>query len=276
MKLKEAVLALAGVIVVATTVSAEPSPEAVEWLDRLEHVYDKGPFSLRYETEVNVLRAGLQQSIKTRGRASQAGRKQFRFEVSMETVTSGSDSGTTMNMIGASDGEVFWLEVDNVTTGRRRVFRMPTDKLENAVQRNHPIAQNISRMDPVSQIRKLATMFEFEIGGRTENSITLVAEVTDEVRGQVGKTIPGDPSKLEEVTITFDTRTEFPTEVRFCEETPVMWIGITEFEYLDAVDEAVFRYEPPEGVDVVNFGDSLKGASEPRDSADPENDRPTD
>jgi hypothetical protein len=276
MKLKEAVLALAGVIVVATMVSAEPSPEAAEWLDRLEHVYDKGPFSLRYETEVNVLRAGLQQSIKTQGRSFQAGRKRFRFEVSMETITSGADSSTTTKMIGTSDSEVFWLEVNNVTKGRRRVFRMPMDRLEAALQRNHPIAQNVSRMDPVSQIRKLATMFDFEVGGRSENSITLVAEVTDEVRGQAGKTIPGDPSKLEEVTITFDTRTQFPTEARFGEETPVMWIGITEFEYLDAIDEAVFRYEPPEGVDVVNLGDRLKGASEPRDGADPENGRPSD
>ncbi len=47
-RFREVVAVLASVVVVTMTVSAEPSPEAVEWLDRLENVYDNGPFTLRY------------------------------------------------------------------------------------------------------------------------------------------------------------------------------------------------------------------------------------
>ena len=262
-KFREVVAVLASVVVVTMTVFAEPSPEAVKWLDRLENVYDNGPFTLRYETEVNVLRDGRLQSIKTQGRATQADRKRFRFEFSMETTTAETGSSTSTNVIGTSDGEAFWLEVHNVTADRHRAFKMPVDRLESAARRNHPIAQYIASMDPVSQIRKLTTMFDFEIGSRSEDSITLVAEVPDEILERVGPTLPGDPSKLGDVTITFDTRIEFPTEVRFGEETPVMWIGITEFEYLDDIDEALFRYVPPEGLGVVDFGKTSRGESQP-------------
>ncbi len=250
----------------------EPVAKGWDWImpdlvqESLENVYDNGPFTLRYETEVNVLRDGRVRSIKTQGWTTQADRKRFRFEFSMETTTTETDSSTSTNtnVIGTSDGEVFWLEVHNVTAGRHRAFKMPVDKLESAARRNHPIAQYIAGMDPVSQIRKLTTMFDFEVGSRSEDSVTLVAEVSDEILGRVGPTLPGDPSKLGDVTITFDTRTEFPTEVRFGEETPVMWIGITEFEYLDDIDEAMFRYEAPEGVDVVDFGKMSRRESQPQ------------
>jgi len=244
-------------------VRAGSSPAASEWLDKLAAVYGKTPFEFRYEADLRVSQMGQMTDIKIHGHSTQGGERRVRIETTMEMPAPGSDAKLSMSVTAVSDGEVFWIEADNPMTGARQAMKIPLETLEKLAD-VHPMARNLSKMDPLAQIEEAARMFDFDVKGQTPQSVTLRAPLTGEALERARATFEGiDPSSLEQLTLVLNAANGFPQEIRLgSDSASAMKMRFFDLRFLDAGTAGSFSYAPPDGMAVVDLGALLDASAD--------------
>ncbi len=251
-------VALAG----AGTAFAESTPEAVEWIDKLAAVYERAPFRFRYDADLSVPQMGQMMDVKAYGRSTQGGRGRARIETTMEMPAPGSDPNNTVSidMLGVSDGAVFWVEAPNPISGTRQVIKVSLAKMADLADEN-PLARNLSRMDPLQQIHELTTLFDFKVAARDPQTVTLRADLTGEALERAKQVFEGmNTSDLKQLDLILRTDTGFPDQIRIGGPTAtVMAVRFFDLEFLDSVREDMFVYAPPDGAAVIDLGAMMDG-----------------
>jgi hypothetical protein len=236
---------------------AESTPEAVEWIDKLAAVYERAPFQFRYDADLSMSQMGQMMDVKVFGRSTQGGNGRARIETTMKMPAPGSDpnDAPSVEMLGVSDGTVFWVEAPNPMSGSVQVIKISLAKMADLAD-EHPLARNLSRMDPLKQIRELTTLFDFKVSGRDHQTVTLHADLTGESLEVAKDVFEGaDTSRLKQLELVLRTETGFPDQIRIGEPTDsVMAVRFFDLEFLDSLGEDTFVYVPPEGAAVVDLG----------------------
>jgi hypothetical protein len=241
----------------AATIFAESTPEAIEWIDRLAAVYERAPFKFRYDADLTMSQMGQMMNVKVFGRSTQGGNGRARIETTMKMPGPGSDpdSAASVEMLGVSDGTVFWVEAPNPMSGSVQVLKVSLAKMADLADEN-PLARNLSRMDPLKQIQELTTLFDFKVAGRDHQTVTLRANLTGDALEVAKEVFEGtDTSRLKQLELVLRIETGFPDQIRIGEPTDsVMSVRFFDLEFLESLDEDVFAYAPPEGAAVMDLG----------------------
>jgi outer membrane lipoprotein-sorting protein len=234
---------------------ADSTPAATEWLDKLAAVYERTPLEFAYQADLRVSQMGEMTDVKVSGRSTQGGAGKMRVEATMEMPVPGSETKSSLRMIGVSDGAVLWIEMDNPLTGARQAMKISLDKMEKLAASN-PLAKNLSKMDPLAQIAEAAKLFDFDVASRGPETVTLKAKLTGEALERAKVTFEGvDPSLMEHLTLVLDSETAFPEEIRLGSDTAsALAMKFFDLEFPQAVDAGTFAYTPPEGMAVVDLG----------------------
>jgi hypothetical protein len=245
------------VLASAGATCAESTPEAVEWIEKLVAVYDGAPFQFRYDADLSVSQMGQMTDVKIYGRSTQGGNGRARIETTMEMPLPGTEPATTVSidMLGVSDGNVFWVEADNPGTGQRQVIKLPLEKL-NEIADKVPMARNLSRMDPLKQIHELTALFDFEVASRDHQTVTLRADLTGEALDRAKEAFEGvETSRLKQLVLILRADTGFPDQIRIGGPTQsAMSMRFFDLEFLDELADEAFAYTPPEGAEVTDLG----------------------
>jgi hypothetical protein len=219
---------------------------------------------------MDMAQVGMPMMMDATGHMTRSGRKHARMSTSITmSGTQEQSQGTVeIGMLMVADGSVMWTEMDNPIMGGKQVMKIGIDRMEEMASASPGmgIGGGWTGMDPVSQIRQLSELFDFDVSETTGGRVVLSAAMTEEALSRLG--VPAAAAAtLTSFTLVVDEATGFPTELRLGGEAPLMVMGFTNFRKLDdsAIDPELFTYTPPEGAQVMDLGamaDGVKSLSE--------------
>ena len=236
-------------------VSAESTPEAREWLDKLTQAYNKS-YRVHYQAEMNVDQAGQAIRMNMDGVTTQADREHMRME--LKIVMAMGEMQTSIAMLGVLDGETLWLQSDNPMTGGVQVTSIPADQADQLTG-SAGLAGGASGIDPVGQIERMAKVFDFELAKVSDGDVTLLAELTEDALAEISAMLPPDAASLAQFSLVLDEKTAFPRRMRIGGEFPFMVMNFDPVEFVDPekLDPGLFQYTPPEGAKVIDMGATI-------------------
>jgi outer membrane lipoprotein-sorting protein len=253
--------ALVALVGAAAPSWAASSPEAQKLLDRLAELVDKGPFSVDYSADMNMPVMGAPAEVKMGGSLTQTDRQHMNMTMNMTMRPEGSgDAGMTMSVKMIADGTTMWTELNNPLMGGQQVMKVDLAQLQKLSEADATGLSQLSGMDPVSQIRQLGELFDFEVVSRADGKAVLGAELTAE--GLKELNIPADDADaLTSFRMEIDEKTGFPTRLSIGGDEPMMTLRFTNFKSLDPAEipAETFGYAPPDGAQVIDLG-AMMGA----------------
>ncbi len=246
------------VLPLATPASADSSPDAQKWLEKLISIYDQGPFKVDYEAELDMSALGQPMAGTLKGNLTQADRTHSRVELALDMPSPPGmpEGGTSMSILVVTDGTTVWTEMDNPALGNRQVTKVSLTDLKAAGDSKGGGFSPAS-MDPVAQLENLSKTMDFEVLEKAGGKVTLRGTITDGTRAQLGMlAAPG----VNGFVFVIDEKTGFPTEVRADGEKPFVTIHFNNLEFVDkaSLPEVLFTYSPPEGLPVMDLGPMLR------------------
>ena len=251
------VLALPLLLVILCTgsVSADSTPEARAWLEKLTEAYNS-PYRVHYLAEMNVDQMGQAISMQMEGVTTQVDRKHMRME--LKIVMALGEMHTSIAMLGVLDGETLWLQSDNPLAGGVQVTSIPADQAQQLAG-GGGLAGGASGIDPVGQIEQMANAFDFDVAEVADGEVTLLAKLTQESLAEISTMLPPDAVGLEQFALVLDEKTAFPRSMRIGGEVPfmVMRFDTPDFVDPDKLDPGIFQYTPPEGAKVIDMGATI-------------------
>ncbi len=247
------------ILTLASPATAESSPDAQKWLEKLISIYDRGPFKVEYEADLDMSSLGQPFSGKLSGRLTQADRSHSRVEIQLDmTNPPGMPEGaTSLSMLNVTDGATVWTETDNPAAGGRQVTKLSLADLDELGDSMGGFGASPASMDPVAQLETLTQTMDFEVVEISGGTVTLRGTITGATRDKLGMlAAPG----IEGFIFVIDQETGFPIEVRADGETPFVTMRFRDLELLDpaSLPMDLFTYSPPEGLPVMDLGPMLK------------------
>ncbi len=235
----------------ALPVSADSSPEAEEWLEKLLTVFDQGAFKVGYEARLDMSSLGQPLSGTLTGSFTQADPTHSRMQLSIDLPAPPDmpEGGMSLAILSVTDGTYVWTEMDSPAAGGKQVTRI---SLADAGEPDPPAGAALSpaSFDPVAQLEGLAQTMDFEVVERAGGKVTLRGAITEATRARLEVlAMPGVDAFL----FVIDEQTGFPTEVRADGETPFITMSFSDLELVEAaaLPAELFEYTPPEGVTVI-------------------------
>ena len=243
------------VLTLAAPAFADSTPDAQKWLEKIVTVYERAPFTVTYEAELDMASLGQPMAGSIQGNLAQADRIRSRtkLELDMAGATGTPDGQVSMSILIVNDGTTMWTEMDNPALGGRQVTKVSLEALEQAS--GAAMGMNLSSMDPVAQLEALSRTMDFEVLERAGGKVTLKGRVTDEARAEMGMLAGSD---VDAFIFVIDEETGFPTEVRADGENPFLSMRFSNLEFVDALADELFEYSPPEGTPVMDLGPMLQ------------------
>ncbi len=239
---------------------ADSSPDAQKWLEKLLSIYDRGPFKVDYQADLDMSGLGQPFSGKLTGKLTQADRTHSRVELQIDMAGQPGmpESGMSMSMLTVTDGSTVWTEMNNPALGGLQVTKLSLADLEKlSDSKGGGFGVNPSSMDPVAQLETLTETMDFEVLEKTGGTVTLRGAITDATRARSGMlAAPG----VEGFIFVIDQETGFPIEVRADGETPFVTMHFRNLELVDpaSLPAGLFDYSPPEGLPVMDLGPMLQ------------------
>lgn len=248
------------ILALAVPATAESSPEAQKWIDKLIAIYDQGPFQVDYEAELDMSALGQPLAGSLTGNLTQADRTHSRIEINLDMPNPPGmpEGGTSLSMLVVTDGETVWTEMDNPTLGSRQVTKASLEDLKKVGEsQGGGIGITPGSMDPVAQLENLSQSLDFEIVEQGAGSVTLQGKITEKTRSNLGMlAAPG----VNGFIFVIDEKTGFPTQVRADGENPFITMHFRNLKFVDkaSLAESLFKYQPPPDVPVMDLGPMLK------------------
>ena len=230
--------------------SAESSPEAVQWIQKVAKVYEKGPLTADFAMELAPAPA-MPLSGQASGRLVQKDAHHVRMEMAFEMGGAGGQPGMKLNVLSVNDGTTLWNEVD--TGMGKQVTKLALADAEKMAQQSpFGVSMAGSGIDPVAQVEQLAKILDFEVVDTSDGQVTLRAALTEEsLKAFSGSAaMPG----FETVTLVLDTRTAFPVRLTIGGAEPVITVRFDNLKFVpeSEMPAGAFEYTPPEGVPVID------------------------
>lgn len=240
------------------TALAASTPEAEKLLTRMVELVDEGPFEVDYSADLQMAAMGTPMSVTMGGHMTQTDREHMRMtmDMSMAPEAGGEQGSMTINVLMVSDGSVMWTEMNNPLMGGKQVMKIGLEQAKKLSE--GPAGMGMAQMggmDPISQIRQLTEMFDFDVTERADGKAKLSADMTPEALAKMG--VPGEAaSAMTSFVMVIDEKTGFPSELHLGGEEPLMVMRFSNFKPFDAskAEPGMFSYAPPEGVQVMDLG----------------------
>jgi hypothetical protein len=223
----------------ALPLAAESTPEAREWLDKLQGMFSQGALTLEFDGKLSAPSIGEGTLV---GKITYADATHIRALIEFELSPSGGsdEEATKMRLLTVQDGTTKWDEIDML--GAQQVTRTAIGK-----------GAKDPGLDPVSQLQRVADTLDFKVqavgGGRVE----LTAPMDESSRSSLGQlgAIPG----VDGFVLVLDQETGYPLEFRATGDPPAISIRFKNLKPVDRKDLPVdsFSYEPPEGAQVLDL-----------------------
>lgn len=229
----------------ASLARADPGPDAVKLLEKLQDAFDR-PFAADITAEMSMEQMGQAMSLSMSGNTTVKDESHSR----MSATTSIDAGGMQMQMtlLQISDGETVWVEMDSPMMGGKRVMKLDIDSTKEMM--GGGMGAQGGAMDPVSQIRDLQDDYDFRLDSKSGGLVTLKGTMKESRRkDMLDGAAPGMSDALSDLTLVIEEKTGIPREMRMGE---MVHVQLTDFRYLDKVDESLFSYTPPEGVPVMD------------------------
>jgi outer membrane lipoprotein-sorting protein len=242
------------------TVTAGSSPDAVQWLEKMADAM-QGPYKANYQATMNVSQMGQSVSMEMNGSVLQGSPKKNKMNAEMKMQMPGMGE-MQMSMSGVSDGQFMWMEMDSAMG--KQVMKIDLDQMAQlAAAGGSPFGGNAGGMDPVSQVREMTDMFDFDGVDVGSGKVTLRAAMTQETMAKLGQSMAGaELDALGHFVLVLDETSAFPAEMRVGPDAaPLMVMEFSGYEQLDSVDESAFSYTPPPGAQVMDLGAMVGGAA---------------
>lgn len=248
----------------AAVTSAESSPEAREWLNKMVAVYDQGPLTMDYTASLDLHQMGQPIRGDLDGKITYGDRRHTRMELRM--VLTGLADGSEdepapmeLSMLTIADGEVIWTELDMESMGRQVMKISIEDAAKLSSESTGGFAGNPAGMDPVAQLQMLTEKVDFEVGEVSAGRVTLRGTVNPESREALGQL---GALGADTFVLVIDAETAFPIELRAGEPEPVIRMEFQNPKRVsrEALPDGIFDYTPPEGVAVTDLAATLGGA----------------
>jgi len=237
-------------LLLPATVSAESSPEAVQWLQKVAGVYERGPLTADVTLEMAAAPT-MPLAGKAAGRLVQKDARHVRMEMAFEMGGTGDQPGMKLNVLSVNDGTTLWNEVD-MGMGKQVTKLALADAEKMAQQSPFGVAVGSGGMDPVAQVEQLAKVLDFEVVDASGGQVTLRAKLDEEsLKAMSGSaTMPG----FETVTLVLDAKSAFPVRVTIGGAEPVITVRFDNLKFVpeSELPAGAFQYTPPEGVPVMD------------------------
>jgi hypothetical protein len=249
----------------AATATADSTPEAREWLDRMVEIYEQ-PFSVEFSGRLDLTPSGQPIEGELRGEILYADEHHSRTEMEMSLTgvpgVEGTGGGPTeMRITSVHDGTATWTEVDTGPTGVQvmKLTREDAEKLAEKQGAGGFGTANPASMDPKEQLQTMAETLDFQVAANEGGRVTLRGRIPEEKRAKLGQMgALGSDAFL----LVLDAETGAPVEFRTEGETPMIRMEFHGLERLEpgGVPEGAFSYTPPEGVPVIDLGAVLQSS----------------
>jgi len=219
--------------------AAESTPEAREWLDKLQGMFSQGALTLEFDG--NLAAPSIGEGTLT-GEIIYGDATHLRATIDFTLSPSGgsAEEATKMRLLTVQDGTTKWDEIDML--GVQQVTRTTID--------NGAAGPGL---DPVSQLQKIASTLDFKVQEIGEGRVELTAPMDESARSSLGQlgAIPG----VDGFVLVLDQKTGHPLQFRAAGEPSAI---IIRFKNLKPVERETipadsFSYEPPEGAQVLDL-----------------------
>lgn len=247
----------------ALPATAESTPEAQKWLDKLVGIYDQGAFLLDFDGTLSLSQPGASMSGRIQGKITYGDSTHLRAAISMRFAGIEAGEEMSMEILNLHDGETIWTDVTSPLLGGRQVTKLSIeDSREFASQLSGGtgIGGSSASLDPVSQLKSMTETMDFEVLGINDGQVELKALLTEEARGNLGQlgAIPG----IDSFILTVEEKTGHPTGFRSVSAGDAAPVISMEFDNLIFVDRSrlaadTFVYQIPEGAQILDVGATL-------------------
>ncbi|MCP3959916.1 MAG: hypothetical protein GY719_18890 [bacterium] len=233
----------------AAPVAGDTTPEAEKWLAKFVSVFERGPFKVDYNANLDLAAMGLTGTLT--GNYAQADRTHSRMQVEIELKTPPEMAAepVRMKVLSVVDGTTVWTEMDNPALGGRQVIKAAladADKVDESAS----VGIDPSSLDPVAQLENLSKTMDFEIVERAGGKVTLRGKATADTSSMLADL--GGPGAA--FIFVLDEKTGFPTELRADGENPFVTVTFDNLEFpkKESLPAGLFEYTPPEGLPVLD------------------------
>ncbi len=246
-------LAVALIIPLTPSAYADSTPDAVQWLEKLLSIYDRGPFKVDYTATLDLSAMGQPLAGNMKGSITQGDRTHSRMslELTMNGIPGLSAEPITMRVLNVIDGTTVWSEMENPALGGVQITKVALDQAQALNKSTGGMSP--ASLDPVAQLRALTETMDFEVVGKGDGEVTLRGKITGETREKLSTLTSSDADAF---IFLLDQRTGFPKEVRAEGEKPFISMSFSDFEFIakDKLPAGVFEYTPAEGQQVMDLG----------------------
>ncbi len=239
--------------------AAESSPEAVEWLEKLDGVYDQGPFKAHYTATFDMASLGMPVQGTLSADLLQGDRTHMRMEMAIELGGMAGAPGTAdgqqtmkMTILSVNDGSLSWMEI--AMPHGTQVMKSPLGGAAADDDGGLGFVANPTGMDPMGLIEKMTGMADFEVAELTADEVTLHGKLHESAQPNLG-TADGAAGR-DTLRLTLDRKTGFPKALEAGGEAPFLTLDLESFERLErgSLPPDAFEYTPPEGAQVMDLG----------------------
>lgn len=237
--LSTVVCALALLSALSSPLAAESTPEAREWLDKLQGMFSRGALTLEFDGNISAPSIG-DGTLAGEIIYADATHLRARIDFSLSPSGGSAEEATTMRLLTVQDGTTKWDEVDML--GVQQVTRTAIGKGTSG-----------PGLDPISQLQKIADLLDFKVQAIGEGRVELTAPIDEGARADLGQlgAIPG----VEGFVLVLHQKTGYPMEFRALGDPPAISMRFKNLQPIDpqSLPADSFSYEPPEGAQVLDI-----------------------
>ncbi|RKZ06163.1 hypothetical protein DRQ53_00475 [bacterium] len=246
----------------AVQASAEASPEAREWLDRLDALYAGAAFQVDYTLELRVEAQGQTISANAKGNLLQGGPRLSINELEMQAAAGpGGAEMMSVHSRQISDGTTLWAETNMVNMGITQIGTIDLDVLDEFAASSSGIELNQSMMftDPFAQIDMLIEAFDVVVADGEAGTVNLIMTPTAETTAGFGSDLPEGSEMTGLLVLTREQAVPVSLDVALGSMMQIR-MQFTDFELLDRdeIPEGTFTYTPEPGATVTDLTPMLK------------------
>ncbi len=242
-----------------------PGDDADKWLQKMADVYKKAPLSMDIEAKMNINQMGMQMAMDMTGTMTykdethQHTTMAVQMKMPESSAQQGMPSSMDMAIKTVFDGEIMWIETNMISMGMKQVMKMSKETMETMAEKQGLQGMSFTSggLDPSKMIETMKSMMEIQVAGQADGKVTLEAELTEETKATMGDS----GLDIGKFTIVMDEANVFPMQIQVMSgDAPMMDMTYSNVKFLETVEDALFEYEPPEGVMVQDM-DTMLGAA---------------
>lgn len=251
------ILPLAAGLVLAAAPAAS-AQDANAWMEKLSKLAGKS-----FTTDMTSSVESEAMTMSMKGSYAYADAKKFAMDMAMKITNPamGMNDPMDMKMKMVADGTTLWMEMESPMMGGQQVMKLGVDHLDKLEEMGMSMNMSgSSEMDPVAQVKELASMADFGVPKVENGKVILSGPLNEKGLENLSEASTQMGIELTDIMIVLDEKTAFPQEFALSAgDQKVVTSSFSNTKFPEEIDPSRFSYTPPEGVDVMDLGAMMGG-----------------